>query len=187
MVRPEARHPQKRKSRLAISSAGHPESCVLDAGDARRWVRLPHEHRIRRCGGHEPRSDQEFILASGMPRRLSKTAPRTRFEAKLLRPAAPAKTRSWTFLSPAQERQRETPHARHDDGWRHYQWRSLSSYARASEMLAAGKRRVCCFDRSGFHGKGFGAPGAADQDEIQLHVVAGAWQFIQADALRGSA
>jgi len=32
----------------------------------------------------------------------------------------------------------------------------------ACEMLAAGKRRVCCFDRSGFYSKSFGAPRAAD-------------------------
>jgi hypothetical protein len=32
----------------------------------------------------------------------------------------------------------------------------------ACEMLAAGKRRVCCFDRSGFFSKSFGAPKAAD-------------------------
>lgn len=28
----------------------------------------------------------------------------------------------------------------------------------ACSMLASGKRRVCCFDRSGIYGKGFGAP-----------------------------
>lgn len=32
----------------------------------------------------------------------------------------------------------------------------------ACDMLAAGKRRVCCFDRSGFFSKGFCAPRAAD-------------------------
>ena len=32
----------------------------------------------------------------------------------------------------------------------------------ACEMLADGKRRVCCFDRSGFYSKGFGAPKAAE-------------------------
>jgi hypothetical protein len=32
----------------------------------------------------------------------------------------------------------------------------------ACQMLAAGKRRVCCFDRSGFFSKSFGAPKAAD-------------------------
>jgi hypothetical protein len=34
--------------------------------------------------------------------------------------------------------------------------------ANACEMLAAGKRRVCCFDRSGIYGQGFNAPVAAD-------------------------
>jgi uncharacterized protein YdeI (YjbR/CyaY-like superfamily) len=32
----------------------------------------------------------------------------------------------------------------------------------ACDMLAGGKRRVCCFDRSGFYGGGLGAPEAAD-------------------------
>jgi uncharacterized protein YdeI (YjbR/CyaY-like superfamily) len=31
----------------------------------------------------------------------------------------------------------------------------------ACSMLAAGKRRVCCFDRSGFYSKSFRAPKAA--------------------------
>src|SRR5262245_39699536 len=33
--------------------------------------------------------------------------------------------------------------------------------ANACAMLAAGKRRVCCFDRSGFYSKSFSAPKAA--------------------------
>jgi bacteriocin resistance YdeI/OmpD-like protein/uncharacterized protein DUF1905 len=32
----------------------------------------------------------------------------------------------------------------------------------ACDMLASGKRRACCFDRSGIYGKGFGAPAAAE-------------------------
>ena len=32
----------------------------------------------------------------------------------------------------------------------------------ACEMLAAGKKRVCCFDTSGFYSKAFSAPEAAD-------------------------
>ena len=32
----------------------------------------------------------------------------------------------------------------------------------ACEMLAAGKRRVCCFDRSGFYSKSLSAPEAAE-------------------------
>ncbi len=30
----------------------------------------------------------------------------------------------------------------------------------ACQMLAGGKRRICCFDRSGYYSKGFGAPKA---------------------------
>ena len=33
--------------------------------------------------------------------------------------------------------------------------------ANACDMLASGKRRVCCFDRSGFYSKALGAPKAA--------------------------
>lgn len=32
----------------------------------------------------------------------------------------------------------------------------------ACDMLASGKRRVCCFDRSGIYGGGLGAPEAAE-------------------------
>lgn len=34
--------------------------------------------------------------------------------------------------------------------------------AAACDMLASGKRRVCCFDRSGIYSKGLRAPGAAE-------------------------
>lgn len=34
----------------------------------------------------------------------------------------------------------------------------------ACDMLGSGKRRVCCFDRSGIYSKGFSAPEAADVD-----------------------
>jgi hypothetical protein len=35
--------------------------------------------------------------------------------------------------------------------------------ADACDMLASGKRRVCCFDPSGYYSKAFGAPEAADE------------------------
>ena len=58
-----------------------------------------------------------------------------------------------------------TPMARRD--WSH--WISFAkrpeTRARridnACKMLAAGKRRVCCFDRSGFYSKSFGSPKAS--------------------------
>jgi hypothetical protein len=35
--------------------------------------------------------------------------------------------------------------------------------ANACEMLATGKRRVCCFDRSGIYSRGLAAPEPADR------------------------
>ncbi|HEV2622545.1 MAG TPA: YdeI/OmpD-associated family protein [Frateuria sp.] len=35
--------------------------------------------------------------------------------------------------------------------------------ADACDMLASGKRRVCCFDPSGYYSKAFGAPESADE------------------------
>ncbi len=58
-----------------------------------------------------------------------------------------------------------TPVARRD--WIHWITSAKRPETRARrventcEMLTAGKRRVCCFDRSGFFSKSFGAPKAA--------------------------
>jgi hypothetical protein len=59
-----------------------------------------------------------------------------------------------------------TPNARQD--WIHWITSAKQSETRARrignacEMLAAGKRRFCCFDRSGVYSKSFCAPEAAD-------------------------
>lgn len=59
-----------------------------------------------------------------------------------------------------------TPIARRD--WIHWITSAKQSETRARrvanacDMLAGGKRRVCCFDRSGSYSKAFGAPEAAD-------------------------
>lgn len=60
-----------------------------------------------------------------------------------------------------------TPVARRD--WIHWVTSAKRSETRARridnacEMLASGKRRACCFDRSGIYSKGLGAPTAADE------------------------
>jgi len=59
-----------------------------------------------------------------------------------------------------------TPIARLD--WIHWITSARQSKTRAKrisdacDMLAAGKRRVCCFDESGYYSKTFRAPEAAD-------------------------
>jgi uncharacterized protein YdeI (YjbR/CyaY-like superfamily) len=58
-----------------------------------------------------------------------------------------------------------TPNARRD--WIHWITSAKQEETRtrrvknACSMLAAGKRRVCCFDRSGFYSKSLSAPKAA--------------------------
>jgi uncharacterized protein YdeI (YjbR/CyaY-like superfamily) len=70
--------------------------------------------------------------------------------------AAPQARAVWSDITPA---------ARRD--WIHWVTSAKRSETRARRidnacsMLAAGKRRVCCFDRSGVYSKSLGAPEAA--------------------------
>lgn len=71
--------------------------------------------------------------------------------------AAPAAQAQWTTL---------TPLARRD--WIHWMTSGKKAETRerriatACDMLAAGKRRACCFDRSGMYSRSLGAPKTAD-------------------------
>jgi hypothetical protein len=75
---------------------------------------------------------------------------------KALATAAPKAKKLWSDI---------TPNARRD--WIHWITSAKQSETRtrriknACSMLAAGKRRVCCFDRSGFYSQSMSAPKAA--------------------------
>jgi hypothetical protein len=75
---------------------------------------------------------------------------------KALATAAPTARALWSDI---------TPNARQD--WIHWITSAKQPETRtrriknACSMLAAGKRRVCCFDRSGFYSKSLSAPKAA--------------------------
>jgi hypothetical protein len=75
---------------------------------------------------------------------------------KALAAAAPKARALWSDI---------TPNARRD--WIHWITSAKQAETRtrrinnACSMLAAGKRRVCCFDRSGFYSKSMSAPKAA--------------------------
>lgn len=85
--------------------------------------------------------------------------PRVPVELRKALAAAAGARAQWTKL---------TPVARRD--W--IQWMTsakkaetrLRRIANACDMLASGKRRVCCFDRSGMYSKSLGAPEAASGD-----------------------
>lgn len=75
--------------------------------------------------------------------------------------AAPSKARdTWSEITPA---------ARRD--WIHWITSAKQAETRerrlmtACDMLAKGKRRPCCFDRSGMYSKSLSCPIAADEDE----------------------
>ena len=82
---------------------------------------------------------------------------------KALAAAAPKARALWSDI---------TPIARRD--WIHWITSAKQAETRARRiknacsMLAAGKRRVCCFDRSGFYSKSLSAPKAATLDECGL-------------------
>jgi Bacteriocin-protection, YdeI or OmpD-Associated len=90
------------------------------------------------------------------------TTSRIRFKATLMKQEAlaanPAAKATWADI---------TPIARRD--WILWITTSKQTATRARrilnacDMLASGKRRVCCFDRSGFFSKSLGVPRAAVQ------------------------
>ena len=78
---------------------------------------------------------------------------------KALADAGPKTRATWSDI---------TPNARRD--WIHWITSAKQKETRARRvenacsMLAAGKRRVCCFDRSGYYSKSMSAPKAARQN-----------------------
>ena len=86
-----------------------------------------------------------------------KPEPRVPADLRKVLAAAPKAQALWSDI---------TPIARRD--WIHWITSAKLPETRARRidnacwMLAAGKRRVCCFDRSGFYSKSFGSPKAAD-------------------------
>jgi hypothetical protein len=87
--------------------------------------------------------------------------------AEVLEPSIPADLRKALAAAPKARALWEeiTPNARRD--WIHWissakqQETRVRRIKNACSMLAAGKRRVCCFDRSGFYDKSLSAPKAA--------------------------
>lgn len=83
-------------------------------------------------------------------------------------PRVPADLRKALAANPAARAQWSdiTPVARRD--WIHWITSAKKTETRerrianACDMLASGKRRACCFDRSGIYSKGLGAPKAAE-------------------------
>ena len=131
---------------------GHPFRATLEPdGQKSHWLKV--NKKMREAAGAEIGEvvPLEFLSVEKEPE------PRVPADLRKALAAAPKARAVWLDL---------TPIARRD--WAYWITSAKQSETRARrirnacEMLAAGKRRVCCFDRSGFYRKNFGAPKAAD-------------------------
>jgi hypothetical protein len=130
---------------------GHPFRAALEPdGQKSHWLKV--NQKLREAAGIEV-GDLVPLEIRSVERELE---PRVPIDLRKALAATPAARAVWSDI---------TPIARRD--WIHWITSAKQSETRARritgacEMLAAGKRRVCCFDRSGFYSKSFGAPKAA--------------------------
>lgn len=130
---------------------GHAFTAILEPdGEGGHWLKLP--RALHQAAGVEAGDTVALALAPAAKEPEARLPPDLR-QALAEAPDAQAQ---WHSLTAA---------ARRD----FIQWLGTAKQAdtrarrirTACDMLAAGKRRICCFDRSGIYGKGMAAPEAA--------------------------
>lgn len=131
---------------------GHPFTATLEPdGEGGHWLKLP--HALHEAAGTAVGDSVALSLAPAE----KEPEPRLPADLRSALADAPEALAQWKTLTTA---------ARRD----FIQWLGTAKQAEtrdrrignACDMLAAGKRRICCFDRSGIYGKGMAAPQAAD-------------------------
>jgi hypothetical protein len=120
-------------------------------GQKSHWLKV--ERKLREAAG----ADAGDVVTLELAAAAKDPEPEVPADLKKALAAAVPKTRTtWSDI---------TPNARRD--WIHWISSAKQKETRARRiknacsMLAAGKRRVCCFDRSGFYSKSLSAPKAA--------------------------
>src|SRR5947207_2443813 len=129
---------------------GFPFRATLEPdGQKSHWLKV--DRKLRKAAGADA---GDIVTLEFAPEALETTVPP---DLRTALAAAPPKTRAlWADI---------TTIAR--TGWIHWITSAKQPETRARrvknacEMLANGKRRVCCFDRSGFYSKSLSAPKAA--------------------------
>jgi hypothetical protein len=131
---------------------GHPFRATLEPdGEKSHWLKVNKKMREAAAAEIGDVVPLEIVSVGKEPE------PRVPTDLRKALAAAPVARAMWSDL---------TPIARRD--WIQWITSAKQSVTRARrihnarEMLAAGKRRVCCFDRSGIYSKSLGAPKAAD-------------------------
>jgi hypothetical protein len=131
---------------------GSPFQAALEPdGEKSHWLKV--DRKLSKSAG----ADAGDIVTLEIAPAGDDTEPEVPPELRKALAAAAPKTRTvWSDI---------TPNARRD--WIHWITSAKQEETRtrriknACSMLAAGKRRVCCFDRSGFYSKSLSAPKAA--------------------------
>lgn len=133
---------------------GHAFTATLEPdGEGGHWLKVP--RALREAAGVDAGDTVALELAPA----AKEPEPRVPPDLRGALAAAPAALAQWKAITPA---------ARRD----FIQWLGTAKQAdtrarrirNACDMLAAGKRRICCFDRSGLYGKGICAPDAAPEE-----------------------
>lgn len=148
-----AKLPARSMTTVEGTFAGQPFQATLDPdGEGSHWLKV--EKALREAAGVAAGDKVELVIAPVKEEPEPVVPPDLR---KALS-ATPEAKAVWTSL---------TPVARRD--WIHWMTSGKKAETRtkriatACDMLASGKRRACCFDRSGMYSKGnMGAPVAAE-------------------------
>ena len=119
-------------------------------GQGGHWLKV--DRKLREAAGAEAGDVVTLEIAPA----AEEPEPKVPADLRKALAAAPKARAVWSDI---------TPNARRD--WIHWITSAKQEETRARRiknacsMLAAGKRRVCCFDRSGFYSKSMSAPKAA--------------------------
>jgi hypothetical protein len=147
-----AKLPSRGMTAIEGTLNGFPFQATLEPdGQKSHWLKV--DRKLSEAAGAEPGDVVTLDIAPAAEEPEPAVPSDLR---KALAAAAPKAQALWSDI---------TPIARRD--WIHWITSAKQPETRARRiknacsMLAAGKRRVCCFDRSGFYSKSFSAPKAA--------------------------
>ena len=147
-----AKLPSRGMTAIEGTINGFPFQAVLEPdGQKSHWLKV--DRKLSEAAGAETGDVVTLEIAPAGKETEPEVPPNLK---KALAAAAPKARALWSDI---------TPNARRD--WIHWITSAKQEETRARRiknacsMLAAGKRRVCCFDRSGFYSKSLSAPKAA--------------------------
>jgi hypothetical protein len=147
-----AKLPSRGMTAIEGTINGFPFQAVLEPdGQKSHWLKV--DRKLREAAG----ADAGDVVTLEIAPAAEEPEPTVPTDLKKALAGAASKARGlWSDI---------TPNARRD--WIHWITSAKQEETRARRiknacsMLAAGKRRVCCFDRSGFYDKSLSAPKAA--------------------------